>query len=69
MMTGGVRDTVALWPLTIPLAGSSLALLLHRWPRAQRALFETTILLLVGASALLLAMVWGGAPVTMAFGG
>jgi multicomponent Na+:H+ antiporter subunit D len=68
-----IADTIArgaaVWPVAIPLMAAALALILRRSPSAQRAVMEGGVVLMLGASVMLLVRVSGGDIAIMAFGG
>lgn len=64
-----IADGIVLWPVAIPLAAAALVLLLRRRPTWQRSVMEAAIVLMLGASVLLLRTVADGEGVVMAFGG
>ena len=69
MIADVLADGAALWPVAIPLAAAALALLVRRWPAVQRSVMEVAVVLMLAASALLLARVAGGATAGVRFGG
>ena len=69
MIADALRDGLAVWPVAIPLGAAALAVLLRRRPALQRGVMEAAVLLMLVASALLLARVARGETVVMAFGG
>jgi multicomponent Na+:H+ antiporter subunit D len=60
---------VAIWPVAIPLGAAAITLLLRRRPALQRGVMEAAVLLMLAASAWLLAYVAPGRVAGMAFGG
>jgi multicomponent Na+:H+ antiporter subunit D len=60
---------VALWPVAIPLVGAALTLLFRRTPTVQRSVMEGSVMLMLGASVLLLTGAARGEVAGMAFGG
>ena len=68
-----IADTVArgaaVWPVALPLMAAALTLMLRRSPAAQRTVMEVGVMLMLGASVMLLMRVAGGDIAIMAFGG
>lgn len=68
-----IADTIArgaaVWPVAIPLLAAALTLILRRSPLAQRAVMEGGVMLMLGASVMLLVGVARGDVAIMAFGG
>lgn len=68
-----IADTIArgaaVWPVATPLMAAALTLILRRSPVAQRAVMEGGVMLMLGASLMLLVRVAAGDVAIMAFGG
>ena len=64
-----IIDGIALWPVAIPLAAAALSMLVRGWPTLQRSVMEVAVVLILGASVLLLTDVRGGHAAMVNFGG
>lgn len=69
MIPDALAHGVALWPVAIPLAGAALTALLRRRQALQRGTMEGAVVLMLAASALLLARVARGDVAVVNFGG
>jgi multicomponent Na+:H+ antiporter subunit D len=69
MLADAVTNGLALWPVAIPLGAAALTALLRRRPALQRGVMEGAVLLMLAASALLLARVADGDVLVVRLGG
>ena len=69
MSTDWLADGLAVWPVAIPLAGAALAVLLRRWPTAQRSAMEATVIAMLASAVFLLSRTRTGDILVMQFGG
>jgi multicomponent Na+:H+ antiporter subunit D len=69
MRADKVVHGLALAPVAIPLAAAALTVLFRRWPALQRATMETAVVLMLGASVVILTRAARGEVVILNFGG